>query len=151
MEQRWSLIYSADTNYLIFTNSLLCVKHSSRCKRFNGDPHAKSLLMDLCSVDIWREDGVQKISEQSNFRLWYKYWKQQSRIMYRVWRLVQIGWSEKASGGDLIGTETWRNEPCKAVRAKHYRDMAGEGHLKREQAGHVCRAEKTIVIAAYAA
>jgi len=53
----------------------------------------------------------------------------------------------KLRGKHLIGTETWRNEACKAVWAKCDRHMADEELLTPEQARHVCRAEHTLVIA----
>ena len=50
-------------------------------------------------------------------------------------------------GKHLIGTETWGDEACKAVWAKYDRDVADEELLTLEQAGHVCSAEDTLVIA----
>ena len=53
----------------------------------------------------------------------------------------------------LLGTVSLELRPGEMrhvkLWTKHYRDMADEGLLTPEQAGHVCRAEETIVIAAH--
>lgn len=61
MEERWTLVYAADINYLTLLQTYY-VPSTSLGVRVSSDPQAESLLIDLSSVDVWRGYGVLKIN-----------------------------------------------------------------------------------------